>query len=121
MSDNEIDEPIPTLNWEQPETTLKDGTVRTAPDCHLAFGYMHDDKANAEPVAALFVGESTDYILIPKDVLNIASSQGWRNEAEICLCSSCECKKCMAKYAIPHEEEIVRDKAEQELNDRDQL
>ena len=77
MSDKETDK-LPTLNWEQPEATLKDGTTREAPDCHLAFGYMND-----EPVAVLFVGDSTEYTLIPRDILGIAFHQGWGPEYDV--------------------------------------
>jgi len=38
----------------------------------IAFGYM-----NNEPCAALFVGDSKDPILLPRDFLKIAVDQGW--------------------------------------------
>ena len=46
-------------------------------ECSLAFGYV-----DGEAVAALFVGEQDNPVLLPRDLLEQALAEGWKDGAK---------------------------------------
>ena len=68
MSEQEEQQPPPSLCWEINETEYT-----------LTFGYF-----NNEPTAALFIKDKPEIMaLIPQEVLGIAFQQGWQGDDNI--------------------------------------